>query len=411
MINLLYHITLFLAKRFLGFLSIFNSKQKKWINGQKGLLTNIQNTLNSSDQIIWIHAASLGEYEQARPLITQLQEQVPEYKILLTIFSPSGYEQAVKHKSTNYLFYLPLDTKKNVRQFIQIVNPTLAIFVKYEFWRNYCFELRDRNIPLLSISTRIHKGQPFFKWYSKPFVEVLKCFTYFFTQDAQSADLLMRLSFLNVTYAGDTRYDRVIELAKYKKEIPQVKTFKGEERLLVLGSSWKEDIEVFLAFFKNIPKGWKVIIAPHEVENNAVENLQKQLPIKSGRWTLNEFNEPILILDTIGLLASLYQYADLAYIGGAFKTGLHNIFEPATYGVPMIFGPNYQKFSEAYDMLDAEAGFTISSSEELKSLLQKLMTNTTYREETGKRAAYLIQQNKGATSLIMDHCLSYLNGR
>lgn len=411
--NVLYFLALFLGKRFLYLVSLVNQKQRKWINGQKGLLPMVKKDFDEvSEKTIWIHAASLGEYEQAKPIINTLKTKFPSYGIVVTLFSPSGYEPAYKEKIVDHVYYLPLDFRSDVQQFLDSIQPALVLFVKYEFWRNYCFEIKKREIPFLSISTRMHDKQVFFKWYGKPFRKTLSCFTHFFTQDDYSKTLLHSLNLTNATFSGDTRYDRVSEIALTKKDISVVVEFKGESKLLVVGSCWSEDIDVLLPAFETLSKkGWKFVLAPHSIDTSHIDQLESKLNNFSiKRYSrFSNLNTDILFIDNIGLLSSIYQYGDIAYVGGAFGKGLHNIMEPAVYGIPIVFGPADKRFTEAVDFINHEFGFQVNHETEAEEILDKLASDDSFRKDTGKKAAEFIQKSKGATAKIVDFCDQFLS--
>jgi len=413
MFRIFYQFILLLGKASFFITSFFNEKHKKWIEGQKHGLEKIKSEFkNSFPSNIWIHAASLGEYEQIKPFISDFKIK-HRHKVVLTIFSSSAYDVATKEAIADHVYYLPLDLYKNSEALLESIQPKMVFFVKYEFWINYCFSIKKRKIPFFSISTRIYDDHLFFKWYAKPFRSALNCFTHFFTQDHHSKTLLSKLGYDNVTYAGDTRYDRVAEILVNKKEVIAAKQFKSNNHLLVVGSSWIEDIMLLLPFLNNIPNNWKVLIAPHEVNEGSITQLKRKLETVSNELysERGELDSKILIIDNIGLLSSIYQYADLAYVGGAFGDGLHNIMEPAVFGVPVIFGPNYSKFPEAKDFITEKIGFSVKNSVEFDQLIIKLINNHLYRIQTAEKAKTYIQKRRGATDCILSHCTSVLVDR
>lgn len=401
---LLYDTTLFFLKIYLSLSSLYSAKSKKWLQGQKGLIKKIQEEQNKSSPSIWIHVASLGEYEQVKPIIARFKESL-NCSIVLTVFSPSAYPIIQKENLADYSYYLPLDKKKNVKSFLSAIRPRLVLFVKYEFWFNYCVEIKKRNIPFLSVSTRLHKQHFFMKWYAKPYRKVLHAFTHFFTQDQESKDILNHLGFCNVTLSGDTRYDRVADIAHNKKNLTIIEQFKKDAKLLVIGSSWSEDIAVLLPYLKTLPNNRKVIIAPHKVDAESIQQLKQQLANIPYECYSNYLakDTDVLIIDNIGLLSSIYQYADIAYVGGAFNTGLHNILEPTAYGIPVVFGPNYHKYSEAKNHIEQGIAFSIHDATEYITLMTTFEENEELLRQIKEKALLFMQHNKGATALIFEY--------
>ena len=388
--------------------SLWNNKAKLWLNGRKNIFDRLSAELRSQDsKIIWFHCSSLGEFEQGRPLIEKLKSQNPNLKFLLTFFSPSGYEIRKNYKGVDWVFYLPLDSKKNAKAFFDIVNPTLAVFVKYDYWYYYLNECKKRKTPLLLVSGIFRQVQPFFKWYGNLHRNMLSCFTHFFVQDKESLQLLLSININNATVAGDTRFDRVSEIAENFAPIEEIERFCSRSPVFIAGSTWSEDEKLIKDATANFPD-LKVIIAPHEIHKEHIDQLKtifqdsllySQLRVKSS--------EPItsnhLIIDNIGMLSKLYHYATIAYVGGGFNKGIHNVLEAAVYGRPVLFGPNYKKFKEAVGLIETGGGICITSSNELLAILQKFISDNTALELNGKNSFDFVKQNKGATEKILHY--------
>jgi 3-deoxy-D-manno-octulosonic-acid transferase len=394
------------------FLSFFDKKARKWRKGREDLFNELSDKCGPAQEIIWFHAASLGEFEQGRPVIEALSKKKPGYKILLTFFSPSGYEVRKNYPMADFIFYLPIDTRANAARFIQVVNPKIAIFIKYEFWFNYIAELHKRQIPLFLISAIFRADQHFFRWYGSWFRKMLDRVTFFFVQDKHSQELLQSAGIKRVLISGDTRFDRVFELSRHPGTLPDIEKFIMDSKVLLLGSSWVPDEELVSNVLKKFP-GLKIIIAPHEVDEGRIgrieEKFRSYLPqryslISSG----SESNARILIIDSIGLLSGLYQYCHIAFIGGGFGKGIHNILEALTFGKPVIFGPNYHKFREAKDILDLGGGFSITSHPELSDLIDRLLHDDKGYAIISKKCKEYIEHNKGATDIILQKILESL---
>ena len=357
-----------------------------------------------------MHCASLGEFEQGRPVMEALKQEFPDYKILLTFFSPSGFEIRKNYSGADHIFYLPWDTKANAQKFVEIVHPALAIFIKYEFWYNYSYELKKKNVPQLSVSSIFREDQIFFKPYGKLFRKILKNFDYFFVQNEASVRLLRLVGIRNCMLAGDTRFDRVNEVVKKREEVPIAKTFKNGEKVLVAGSCWEEDFEVLVPFINE--NKMKFIIAPHEISEAGILDLEKSLQVKSVRYSkavdgaVADVN--VLIIDNIGLLSRLYHYGEFAYIGGGFGKGLHNILEAACYGIPILFGDkNYEKFQEANDLLNRGGAFPISSYTDLIEKFDLLAMPENFLLACEVTKAY-VTENLGATEKVTTYCRKLL---
>ncbi len=396
---LIYNIGVRLYFLVINFASFFNAKAKLWLDGRK-----VQ-VIKPLEGCTWFHFASLGEFEQGRPVLEALKLKEPETKIVITFFSPSGYEIKKNTELAHAVYYLPLDTAENAAGFINTLRPARAIFTKYEYWYHYFNELNKQHIPLYIISGIFRPGQVFFKWYGSVHRRMLKMVTYFFVQDQISADLLKTVNITNVTVSGDTRFDRVWSNATSPRAIPEIDTFKDNTPLLTAGSTWPGDERLLVDLISRYP-AWKFIIAPHEIYEQRINELQKLLPAeKTICFSHISHLTPhisILIIDNIGMLSSLYQYGDVAYIGGGFGKGIHNTLEAAAFGLPVIFGPNYSAFKEAKDLIDLKAGFTISSASELKAIAQPLMNDAGYRKLSGQKAKDYVAKNIGATESIIE---------
>ncbi len=401
--NSFVHLALILVKA----LALFSPKIKKWIDGQA--VTNYQlPTANHQSPTAWFHAASLGEFEQGRPVIEAFRKQYPDSKIVLTFFSPSGYEVRKNYEIADLVCYLPADTRANVRQFLDVIQPDIALFIKYEFWFNYLSELKKRQIPAVLFSTIFRPNQPFFKWYGAFHRAMLFCFDAILVQNQASADLLKNIDYQNVTVAGDTRFDRVAEIAQTVKSLPDIEDFKGADPLLVVGSAWPDDMEVLIPFFNNVKQPLKIIVAPHEIDKEQIQKWQQQLSDSSYQLsdsslqTIDRGGSKILFIDSIGLLSSLYQYADFAFIGGAFGDGLHNVLEPAVFGIPVFFGDKfYDKFQEAHDLIALKAAFTVSDSTDFERKFLEIYQNPTLHKQTAQTTANYVQSKAGATVKVM----------
>jgi 3-deoxy-D-manno-octulosonic-acid transferase len=388
----------------------FNPKAKQWVEGRKDWRQKLKDHLaDNAKPIVWFHAASLGEFEQGRPVIEAFRDAYPTYKILLTFFSPSGYEVRKNYEGADYITYLPADTPDNARQFVALVKPQLVFFIKYEFWHNYLQALKAANVPVVSFSAIFRPGQLFFKPYGGFYRNLLTCFDHILVQNQESVDLLATIGIRNVKLAGDTRFDRVAQTAAAKKDIPLARAFKDGQPLIVVGSAWPEDMDVLIPFINRFAEPLKVIIAPHEIHDNEIECWRGQLnkpSIRFSQATEHSASADVLIIDNVGMLSSLYQYGEFAYIGGAFKQGLHNILEAATFGMPIFFGPEYSKFQEAVDLVNEGGAFPIIDVDELSAAFEKQYANAT---EAAQISRNYVQRNIGATAQVMkvvEHLMS-----
>lgn len=384
--------------------SLRHEKARKIIDGQAVTMQRLKKELSPEGGYIWIHAASLGEFEQGRPLIEMIRRNHPDAKILLTFFSPSGYEVRHNFPLVDAVVYLPFDTKKNVRQFLDTVKPRMAIFVKYEFWGNYLNELKLRGIPTYIISAIFRKSQPFFKPWGGEFRKMLTYFTHIYVQDEGSRELLAGIGIKNVTVAGDTRFDRVTDIMESCVEIPQAAALTRDASLtIVAGSTWPPDESYLLPCFNAHP-GMKLIIAPHEVNEERIAAIESQLNRPSCRLSTATPEEAAkcncIIVDCYGKLSSAYRYGNIAYIGGGFGVGIHNLNEAAVYDIPVIFGPHYHKFKEARDLIKCKGGFSFSNKEEFDAIIEPIVNDKKLREQYGKNAGNYIKENLGATRII-----------
>jgi 3-deoxy-D-manno-octulosonic-acid transferase len=400
--------TIFLSLYVTGIkiLSFWNPKARLWINGRKNFpVININSSTNI--KTIWVHCASLGEFEQGRPVIENIKTQYPYAKIVLSFFSPSGYEIQKNYPGADSVLYLPIDSKANAKKMVSSINPSLVLWIKYEYWFYYLEELRQKNIPLLLVSGIFRKTQPFFKWYGTTWKKALTSFTHFFVQDRDSKNLLAGIGIdKNVTVSGDTRFDRVIEITEKFDHIPFIREYCGESRVLVAGSTWEEDEEELIHYVRANPQ-IKFIIAPHEIDSENLKDVQKEFAgsvFYSELATTHPLSSNVLIIDNVGMLSRLYQYADITYVGGGFgDDGVHNVLEAAVYGKPVIYGPEFEKFKEAIELTDCGGGFSISNALELEKILTELWENEQLLKTAGEAAKHYVYSNSGATKKIMNY--------
>lgn len=412
--NFLYNILIFLAKFLLNFIALFSKKIKLFVNGRKETFSKITKLKN--ENTIWFHAASLGEFEQARPIIEAIKENYKNYKILVTFFSPSGYEIRKNYNLADVVCYLPLDSKASAKKFIEIVNPKMAIFIKYEFWPNFLNELKKQEIPTILVSGILREKQLFFKSYGTFMRKSLQAFHHFFVQDKNSKDLLNSINFKNVTVSGDTRFDRVSKILEQDNSLDFINEFKNNQYTIVAGSTWQTDEELLVNYINNnASENEKFIIAPHNIKNDAIIELQKSINKKTVLFSsikndlsfraksrnLKEYQ--VFIIDTIGILTKIYAAADIAYVGGGLKTGLHNILEPATFGIPVVIGNKYDKFKEALDLVKIGGCISIKNQEEFTANFINLKNDENFRKLTGIINKKYIEDNLGATKLIMNY--------
>lgn len=419
---LIYDISLFIYKTFVHIAAFFgNEKAKLWINGRKDIFNHIDRTISNhsiNSRIIWIHVASLGEFEQGRPIIEQLKKETPQYKIILTFFSPSGYEIRKNYPLADHIFYLPLDTAQNARQFLDIIKPDLAIFVKYEFWYHYLNELHLRDTPTLLVSA-IFREKQFSKTrpYTPYIIRVLKTFEHIFVQDTPSVSLLQKQGLTHITCAGDTRIDRVMAIAQEVKQFPIIEQFVGDAPVFIGGSTWQPDEEIILSLFSDSQfKNWKFIFAPHDISPKNIDRLEKLLPEPILRYSqlinnqspITNLQSRILVIDNVGMLSFIYRYGRVAYIGGGFGSGIHNTLEPIAFGLPVIFGTKYKKFAEAVSLVETGGGFSVANTNDFQNVMHNLLLEKNYIQAATAARDY-VQLNQGATQKIVKHIGFYQN--
>jgi len=388
--------------------SLFNKKVKKMWAGERQAGKVLKEKVDPEARYIWFHAASLGEFEQGRPLIEHLRETHPEYKILLTFFSPSGYEVRKNYEGADIICYLPLDTIRNARRFLRAVKPVMAFFIKYEFWYNYLHILQHRGVPTYSVSSIFRPDQIFFQWYGRQYGRVLKCFTHFFVQNMESKALLAKLGITDVDVVGDTRFDRVLQIKEASKQLPIVEQFTAHaQKVFVAGSSWLPDEDIFIKYF-DIHKDWKLIIAPHVISD---EHLSQIFELLKGhrvvRYTeateKNVKDAEVLIIDCFGLLSSIYHYGTVSYVGGGFGVGIHNVLEAAVWDIPVVFGPNNKHFQEAQGLMLVQGGFEINDYQSFRDLMMRFETDASFLQNAGENAGAFVKSRAGATAKVMEN--------
>jgi len=391
----------------LKIVSIRNEKARKWIEGRKDIFNRLRETITPGERILWFHASSLGEFEQGRPVIESIRKLKPEYKILLTFFSPSGYELRKDYKYADYIFYLPLDTKKNAARFIDIVRPEKVFFIKYEFWYNYLTQLKEEGIPTYIFSALFRPSQIFFKPWGKWYLKAIGTYEHIFVQNQESFDILHKFGFINVSLSGDTRLDRVGEIADAAPRLDKLEIFCGGQKAIIAGSTWKEDEDLFLPYVNKCQLGQKFVIAPHEVTPQSLERvcsaLGKPYALYSTASPEELTNAEVLIVDGYGYLVSVYRYGMFAYVGGGFTSGIHSTLEPAAFGLPVIFGPDYQKFQEAHDMLSLGAATCINNFEELELQIDSYRANPEKLLYDAAIARGYVNKNRGASKEIVKY--------
>lgn len=454
----MYNIAIYIYLIGVAIGSLFNKKIKKMWRGEREAVDLLKEKVDPTAKYVWFHAASLGEFEQGRPLIEQLRATHPEYKILLTFFSPSGYEVRKNYEGADIVCYLPLDTIRNARRFLRAVHPVMAFFIKYEFWYNYLHILRHRGVPVYSVSSIFRPGQVFFKWYGRNYAKVLRCITHFFVQNEVSLQLLKGIGIDEATVVGDTRFDRVLQIKEQAKELPIVEAFKGINgkgdackddlsenackgdlsedackdnlsedackrvlsedackgdlsengckgcKVFVAGSSWQPDEDIFIRFFNDHPD-WKLIIAPHVIGEDHLAYILDKLQMKAVRYTQateqSAAEARCLIIDCFGLLSTIYRYGEIAYVGGGFGVGIHNVPEAAVWGVPVLFGPNNKRFQEAQDLLACKGSFEVTDYDSFNTIISRLISDDKFRHQCGEASANYVKSRSGATDIIM----------
>lgn len=415
---MIYNIVIYFVLWGIAIASLFNEKVRKMWRGEREAFKILKQKVDPNAKYIWFHAASLGEFEQGRPLMERIRRDYPQYKILLTFYSPSGYEVRKNYEGADIICYMPVDTRLNAIRFLRLVRPVMAFFIKYEFWSNFLHILKHRNIPTYSVSSIFREDQVFFKWYGRSYAGVLKCFTRFFVQNEESKRLLEGIGITAVDVVGDTRFDRVLQIKEAAKQLPICEAFRTgvassqsadiphhDFKVFVAGSSWPPDENIFIPFF-NEHKDWRLLIAPHVI---AEEHLKLILSLIKGkkvvRYTQTTPEEAaeadVLIIDCFGLLSSMYNYGDVAYIGGGFGVGIHNTLEAAVWNMPVIFGPNNKKFQEAQGLLKSGGGFEINTYEDFSSLMSSLMNDETFLKQAGDKAGAFVAHLAGATDKVL----------
>ena len=410
----LYNIITLLAAQLLKLVAIFSPKMKLFVDGRKSVFQTLSDKIQSSDKTIWFHAASLGEYEQGLPVIEAIKKQFPNHKIVVTFFSPSGYEVRKNNTVADVTVYLPLDTISNAKKFISLVHPEMAFFIKYEYWPNYLNELKKQQIKTYLISGILRENQAFFKWYGGFYRNALKTFEFFFVQNESSRNLLQSIGFNNVKVSGDTRFDRVVSILERDNSLDFIEQFKDNKTTIVIGSSWPKDESLLINYINQSSDDVKFIIAPHNIKQEQIQELKNAITKKivlfsenvETRHALSLQEYSVFIIDTIGILTKIYSYADIAYVGGGFgNPGVHNILEPATFGVPVVIGPNYSHFAEATALVNMEGCISIQNQTQLNEAFDLLLHNEDERLEKGHICSTFVQMNKGATQTIMNHIL------
>ena len=406
----MYNIIMYIIQLGVAIGSIFNDKLRKMWQGEQDAVQTLRKKVEPDADYIWFHAASLGEFEQGRPLMEQIKKSYPQYKILLTFFSPSGYEVRKNYEGADIITYLPIDTVGNARQFLRTVRPVMAFFIKYEFWYNYLHILQYRGIPAYSVSSIFRPDQVFFKWYGRGYGRVLKCFTRFFVQNEESKKLLESIGIHDTMVVGDTRFDRVLQIKEASKQLPIVERFvKGTpedpKKVFVAGSSWQPDEEIFLKYFNN-HRDWKLIVAPHVIGEDHLKFIFSLIKDKKVvRYTQatedNVAEADVLIIDCFGLLSSVYHYGDVAYVGGGFGVGIHNVLEAAVWGMPVLFGPNNKHFAEAQGLLQSGGGIEIEDYETFSLIMSQLSDDSAYYGTCGQEAGAFVQSLAGATKKVL----------
>lgn len=413
--SFIYNFILLFASQLLKIFAFFSPKMKLFVEGRKSVFETLKNNIQEFDKTIWFHAASLGEYEQGLPVIEKVKQKYPNHKIIITFFSPSGYEVRKNNTVADVTVYLPLDTISNAKQFLKVVHPEMVFFIKYEFWPNYLTELKKRSISTYLISGIFREKQHFFKWYGGFYRKALHTFDYFFVQNESSKTLLKSIGFTNVKVSGDTRFDRVVTILEKDNSLDYIAQFKNNQTTIVIGSSWPKDEELLVNFINQATDNVKFIIAPHNINHNQILNLKSKISKKTLLFSekeemlkqvqhdnLEDFQ--VFIIDTIGILTKIYSYADIAYVGGGFgNPGVHNVLEPATFGIPIVMGPNYSHFAEATALVGLGGCISIKDTNSLMETFNLLLQNEDERLEKGHICSTFVQMNKGATEHILNN--------
>lgn len=387
--------------------SPFNTKAQQWISGRQRWRSKITG-INNNSHVIWVHCASLGEFEQGRPLIEKIKEEKQGWQVVLTFFSPSGFEVRKNYGNADLIMYLPADTPRNARDFIKAIKPDVAVFIKYEFWYNYLRALKKNKIPVYLVSGIFRPDQLFFRWYGGFYRRMIFMFEHMFVQNRESLELMQGLGYNNCTVAGDTRFDRVSQIADSARELPLISAFRGGEKLFVAGSSWDPDEEIIIKYINENPDKMKWLFAPHEIDEAHLTRIEHRLEVPSTRYSIynqEDTDTRVLIIDNIGMLSSVYRYAAIAAIGGGFGKGIHNILEPACWGIPVLFGPNHEKFKEALDLIANGGASCFSNYGEFKAFVDNYLNDSSALKKSGNVCAAYIAENKGATGLVASRIL------
>ena len=400
----MYNILIYLYLLGVAIYSLFDKKVRKMWRGEREAFSVLKANVDKRAEYVWFHAASLGEFEQGRPLMERLRRDHPEYKILLTFFSPSGYEVRKNYEGADIICYLPLDTPVNALRFLRLVRPVMAFFIKYEFWYNYLHILRHRKVPVYSVSSIFRPQQVFFRWYGREYSHVLRCITHFYVQNEESAMLLASLGLKNTTVVGDTRFDRVLQIKEAAKQLPIAEAFAKGHKVFVAGSSWPPDEDVFSGYFNSHPD-WRIIIAPHVIGEDHLRQIRSKLKMPTVLYTETTPEEAAsarcLIINCFGLLSSIYQYGQVAYVGGGFGVGIHNVLEAAVWSMPVIFGPNNQRFQEAQGLMKAGGGFEVDSEDRFAELMDGFVSDASSLQDASQKAGTFVIGQAGATDSVM----------
>jgi len=404
--KLIYNFFIYIYAALIRAASVFNPQARQFLVGRKGQFRKMKAAVCDGDQVVWFHCASVGEFEQGRPVMEAFKKGFPAYKILLTFFSPSGYELLKNFELADYVFYLPMDKATNARRFLKIFQPKMAIFIKYEYWFNYMDEIHKAGIPLFFVSAIFRKQQQFFRFYGSWFRKQLKKVTWFFVQNENSHRLLSQIGIQNHEISGDTRFDRVLKVLDTSFDLPEINRFKGNNELLVAGSTWPPDEDILLDYMNSKPEHLKLLLVPHKIGEHHISEILKKFerfsPVRFSQSDIKKLSETnVLIMDKMGLLSGLYRYADLAYVGGGFGLGIHNLLEAAVYGLPVIFGPNYQQFQEALDLLELGGGFPVKNPKNFLDLITRLRTDPELYKHASEVANRYVRENSGATEKVI----------
>ncbi|MBE0651462.1 MAG: 3-deoxy-D-manno-octulosonic acid transferase [Bacteroidales bacterium] len=404
--KLIYNFSIYVYAALIRGASVFNPQAKQFLTGRRGQFRKMKAAVGASDEIVWFHCASVGEFEQARPVIEAFRKSFHDYKILLTFFSPSGYELRKNYEMADYVFYLPLDKTANARKFINIFHPRLAIFIKYEYWFNYIDEIYKAGIPLYFVSAIFRKQQHFFRFYGGWFRKQLQKVSWFFVQNETSDKLLSQIGIQNHEISGDTRFDRVLKVLDSSFNLPEIELFKGKNDLLVAGSTWPPDEDILRSYMDEKPENFKLLLVPHKIDENHIEEILKKFeafsPVRYSQSNDKDLADVrILVMDKMGLLSGLYRYATLAYIGGGFGVGIHNLLEAAVYGLPVIFGPNYQRFQEANDLLELGGGYSVKNAKKFQEVTDQLRHNSDSYKHASEVSKHYVRDNSGATEKVI----------